>query len=118
MADVSMERRAVCRYVTVLMKSGYRVDIGVESGEGGRDSCYVAVSGRDDVELLVLGSDSAPPNLHPDYICEVVRQILDVSIRGKPFKELATLLEVALTNLRIYVNPDDVSLVFFSLCVE
>jgi len=118
MNEGSKEQKTECRYVTVLMKSGYRIDIGVESGEGGKDSCYAVVSDRNDVELLILSSDSAPPNLHPDYICMVVRQILDVSIRGKPLKEIAVFLGTALANLRIYVDPDDVSVVFYSECEE
>jgi len=66
--------------------------------------------------LLILRSDSPPANLHPDYVCTVVRNIVDASMRGRPFKELVMFLEVALSNLRVFVDPDDVALVFASAC--
>jgi len=105
-----------CLYAAILLKSGYRVDVGVEKGDDGKDVCHVVVSDRDGTELLILRSDDPPPNLHPDYVCSVVRNVLDASMRGRPLKELATFLEVALSNLRIFVDPDDVALVFASAC--
>jgi len=74
------------------------------------------VGDMDNSELLILRSDNAPPNLSPDYICGIVRQVLDVAMRGKPFKELAMFVAVALSSLRVYVDPDDVAVVFASAC--
>jgi len=116
MAENRKEQVLGCLYATVLMKSGYRIDIGVEKDDDGKDVCHTVVSDRDNSELLILRSDNAPPNLHPDYICGIVRQVLDAAMRGKPLRELATFIEVALANLRVFIDPGDVSVVFVSVC--
>jgi len=116
MAENREKQELECLYATVLMKSGYRIDIGIEKDDNGKDVCHTVVSDRDNSELLILRSDNAPPNLHPDYICSVVRQVLDAAMRGKPLRELAAFIEVALANLRVFIDRDDVAVIFASVC--
>jgi len=37
-------------------------------------------------------------------------------MRGRPLRELAAFIEVALANLRVFIDPGDVSVVFVSAC--
>jgi len=116
MAENREEQVLGCLYATVLMKSGYRIDIGVEKDDGGKDVCYVVVSDKDDTELLILRSDSKHSHADPKILCQVASEAINLATSRKPTKELSMMLEVLLSNVHVHINPDDVSVVFYSEC--